>query len=150
MTAEVPTSSGSELSRPSSTRTVIIVVLAVVVLAGAAFVVYKLTNKRDTGESFQVVAHKVETALVHGDRATIEKYSTAQGIADLEKITKQDVSGLTFATCGPLLGVRTKGCTWVRPGGQLSLVLTVPDAKFLVSSAKIGPAGLAPTSPPTT
>ena len=51
-------------------RTIIIVLLAVVVLAGGAFVAYKLTYKRDTGDPDFTVAQRVEKALLDGDSAT--------------------------------------------------------------------------------
>lgn len=151
MTAEVPTSSGSESSRSSSTRTILIVVVAVIVLASAAFVVYKLTNKSDTGQPPRVVAVNVQKAVVAGDQATIDKYTTAQGRTEIAAL-KGKLGGFTFSgSCSFVLQkVKTKLCVMNRPGGQLSLYVTLTNGKYLVSAAKVGPAGLSPTSPPTT
>lgn len=136
----------------SPARTLMIVVLAVVVIAGGAFVAYKLTNKRDTGQPAQVVAKQVEKALIAGDTATIKKLSTAQGLAQLEKIKPADLTGLTFGGCGFVPAkVRTRMCVFSRPGGQLRMFLTVPGDKLMVNQAEIGPAGLPPTpqTPPS-
>ncbi len=137
----------------SSARTLIIVVLAVVVLAGGGFVAYKLTHKRDTGQPANVVARQVEKALLAGDTATINKLSTAQGRAQLEKIKPADLAGFKFGSCGlvPVAKVRTRLCLFSRPGGELRMFLTVPGDKLLVNQAEIGAAGLppAPQTPPT-
>ena len=83
LTTSMPTSSEPASSRSSSTRTIIIAVLAVIVLAGAAFVVYKLTHKNDTTEPPRVIAINVQKAVVAGNQPTIDKYTTAQGRAAL-------------------------------------------------------------------
>ena len=137
----------------SPARTLIIVVLAVVILAGGGFVAYKLTNKRDTGQPANVVAQQVEKALLTGDSATVNKLSTAQGRAQLEKIKPADLAGFKFGGCGlvPVAKVRTRLCLFSRPGGELRMFLTVPGDKLMVNQAEIGPAGLPPTpqTPPT-
>ena len=141
-------------AQPTSTkspmRTAIIVLLAVVVLAGGAFVAYKLTNKRDTGEAFQTVARKVEKAAASGDQATVNSFTTVQGKNELAAV-KGELDGLVAGPCGPAPFVKdnTKQCIFTRPGGQLSLFLTTPKGKWLVSSAKLGPAAVTPTAPPT-
>ena len=134
-------------------RTIIIVLLAVVVLAGGAFVAYKLTYKRDTGDPDFTVAQRVEKALLDGDSATINELSTAQGRAQLEKIKPSDLTGFKFGGCGlvPVAKVRTRLCLFTRPGGELRMFLTVPGDKLMVNQAEIGAAGLPPTpqTPPT-
>ena len=142
MTAEVPTSSGSESSRSSSTRTIVIVVLAVIVLAGAAFVVYKLTYKSDTGEPPRVIAINVQKAVVTGNQATIDKYTTAAGRAELGAL-KGKLGGFAFGSCAFVPGAgKTEVCVMNRPGGQLSFTVTLTNGKYLVTAAKVGPAGL--------
>ncbi len=129
-----------------------IIVLAIVVIAGGAFVAYKLTNKRDTGQPAQVVAKRVEKALLTGDTATLTKLSTAQGRAQLEKLKPADLTGFTFGNCSLIPAkVRTRLCLFSRPGGQLRMFLTVPGDKLMVNQVEIGPAGLppAPQTPPS-
>ena len=135
----------------SSSRTIIIVVIAVLVLAGGGFVAYKLTNKRDTGVPAAVVAQKVKNAVVKGDQTTIDKLTTAQGKTEIAPLDGK-LDGLKFSQCGlaPFVKVTTKLCTFSRPGGQLSLFLTKSKGKWLVDSAKLGPAALPPTAPPST
>ncbi len=140
----------------SPARTLLIIVLALVVLAGGAFVAYKLTNKRDTGQPAQIVAKQVEKALLTGDTATINKLSTAQGRAQLAKIKPSDLDGFQFGGCSVVPAkVKTRLCVFNRPGGVLSMFLTVPGDKLMVNQADVGPAGLppiapAPQTPPTT
>ncbi len=129
-----------------------IIVLAIVVIAGGAFVAYKLTNKRDTGQPAQVVAKQVEKALLTGDTATVQKLSTAQGRAQLAKIKPADLTGLKFGGCGFVPAkVRTRLCVFSRPGSQLRMFLTVPGDKLMVNQAEVGLAGLppAPQTPPS-
>ncbi len=150
MTAATPTSSDSAPLRSSSTRTILIVVVAVIVLAGAAFVVYKLTHKRDTGQPPAVIATSIQKAVVAGDQATIDKFTTTQGRAELAAV-KGKLAGFTFGSCAFIpSNVKTQLCVMTRPGGQLSLYVTNTNGKYLLNSARVGPAGLPPTPPPST
>ncbi len=131
----------------SSTRTIIIVVVAVIILAGGGFVVYKLTNKKDVGTPAVIVAQTVRKAADTGNQATIDKYTTAQGKAEVA-LLKGKLSGVKFAQCGPAPFVKdkTKLCTFTQPGGQLALLLTPSKGSWLVSSAKFGPVAVTPTT----
>lgn len=130
-----------------------IAVLAIIVLAGGAFVVYKLTHKRDTGQPAIIVAQQAKKAVIDGNTATITSLSTAQGKAQLEQLKPAELAGLKFGSCG-LVGtakVKTKLCIFTRPGGQLSIYMTLPGDKWKVNQAELGPAGLPPTTAaPTT
>lgn len=142
-------STAQPTSTKSPMRTIIIVVVALAVLAGGAFVAYKLTNKRDTGEAAFTVAQRVEKALIAEDSATIKELSTAQGRAQLEKLDPADLTGFDFTGCVPT-AVKTRLCLFARPGGELRMTLTVPGDKLLVNQAEIVAAGLPPGLPPAT
>ena len=140
---------------PSTSRSpkmAIIVVAIIVVLAGGAFVAYKLTKSDGTTrEPAYKVAKDVGAALAAGDTATIAKLSTAAGKTALLAITPADAKEFTFAGCEPLEGSDpTKQCVFDRPGGQLALVLISPDKKWVVNSATIGPTGTDPATTPST
>lgn len=125
--------------------------LAIIVLAGGAFVAYKLTDTKDAGLPAYQVAKQAEQAVAKGDTATIVKLSTSQGKVQLEKLDARELSGLTFGGCGPVPGATepTRLCVFSRPGGQLQLYVTAPDGKWLVDKATLGPAGLPPTTTTT-
>lgn len=135
----------------SSSRTIIIAVLAIIVLAGGGFVAYKLTNKKDAGQAAGQVAKQAEAAAAKGDTATIIKLSTSQGKVQLQGLKASGLSGLTFGTCAPVPGAKssTRLCVWSRPGGILNLYLTAPSGKWLVNQAAFVPAGLPPTTTTT-
>ena len=149
--ASQSTTAAAPKKSSSTTRTIIIVVVAVVILAGGAFVVYKLTNKKDSGIPAVVVAQKVKNAVAKNNQAVIDQNTNAQGKTEVAAL-KGKVDGLKFGQCGPapFVKVTTKLCTFTRPGGQLSLFLITPNGKWIVSSAKLGPAAVTPTAPPTT
>jgi hypothetical protein len=129
-----------------------IVIAVVIVLAGGAFVVYKLTNKKDVGEPAYKAAQKAEAAIASGKLSGIAV--TARGKQQIAVIKASEVSGFTFAKCTPFPGTPpTRVCTWTRPGGQLSMALVRSGTTWQVDKVAIGPAGLPPTSsttPPST
>jgi hypothetical protein len=145
----LPTTAASKKS--SSSRMIIIIVLAVVVLAGGAFVIYKLTNKKDSGVPAAIVAMKVKNAVTNDNQVVIAQYTTAEGKVEVAAL-KGKADSLVFGKCdaAPSAKVTTKVCTFTRPGGQLSLVLVQPNGKWLVSSATLGPTGVTPTASSTT
>ena len=137
----------------SSTRTIAIVIIVVLIVAGGAFVIYKLTNKKDVGLPAYGVANAVVRGVTSGDQAAVDKNTTAKGRASVA-LLKGKLSGLKLSGCIPapdVGGAKTKLCTFSRPGGQLSVALTRPKDVWLVSAAVLGPAGLPPTTTtPTT
>ncbi|MEP6624312.1 MAG: hypothetical protein ABJC79_07700 [Acidimicrobiia bacterium] len=134
----------------SSTRTIIIAVVVVIALAGGAFVVYKLTNKKDVGTPAVIIAQTARKAAQTGDLAKLTKVTTADGKSEMA-LLKGKLSGLVWTNCVPNPYVNGgKLCTFTRPGGQLSIGLVKPNGKWLVASARLGAAGLPPTTPPST
>ncbi len=124
-----------------------IVVAVVLVLAGGAFVAYKLTRTNDAGEPAYKVAKSVQTALDAHDTAQLTTLSTPAGKAALLKLTSDDVNGLAFGGCSSIGGTTpSKGCVFDRPGGQLTIVLVRSGKDWKVKAATLGPAGLPPTS----
>ena len=79
-----------------------IVIAVVVVLAGGAFVVYKLTDKKDVGEPAYKIAKQAEAAIASGKVSGIA--ATARGKQQLAAIKANEVSGLTFGGCKPFPG----------------------------------------------
>ena len=133
----------------SSSRTLIIAVLAIIVLAAGGLVTYKLTNKKDAGFPAYLVVKKAEAAVVKGDTAAIAQLSTSQGKTQLLKLKPTQLRGLQFGGCSPVPGakVEMRLCVSSRPGAQLKMWLTAPDGKWVVDQAEIGPVGLPPTPP---
>lgn len=134
-----------------------IVVVVIVVLAGGAYVVYKLTNKHEI-QPAAVTAKAVFVDLQKGDANQARSDSTAAGQSALRKITADQVTGLVFGGCKPFPGTQpTRLCIWSRPGGQLSMSLIRKGEDWKVDNAQVGPAGLPPatdtsttTTPPST
>ncbi len=149
MTTE-PTSPPATSSRRSPAVIGAIVVAVVLVLAGGAFVVYKLTKSNDAGQPAYKVAHEVQTALESHNTARITTLSTPAGKAALLKLSSNEVQGLTFGGCSAIKGTpASKGCVFDRPGGQLTMVLVKSGKDWKVNAATLGPAGLPPTSSTT-
>ena len=141
------TDAPSTMANPR-TRMIIIAVLVVVVIAGGSFVAYKLTNKKEVAPPASQAATKVKKALIAGDRSTVVANSTPKGATQLEALKPAELRGLTFGSCTvvPALLVKTKVCTFTRPGGQLTMTLIRRPDKWWVDAASVGPAGLPPTS----
>ena len=143
------TSSSTASSRSRRSPAVIgaIVVAVVLVLAGGAFVVYKLTKTNDAGQPAYKVAKDVQKALDAHNTARLTTLSTPAGRAALLKLTSDDVNGMTFGGCSA--NGRTppsKSCVFDRPGGQLTIVLVRSGKDWKVKAATLGAAGLPPTS----
>ena len=136
----------------SSTRTIVIAIIAVIVLAGGAFAAYKLTRSKDAGDPPFKVAQEIRKAIEDGNTATITKLSTAKGKVAVLKIKSDEVSGLTWGGCKRTFGAAAASqvCIWTRPGGQVAFILTAPDKKWVVDDVQVGPAGLPPTTTATT
>src|SRR4051794_12531446 len=84
--------------------TAAIILAIVIVLAGGAFVVYKLTDKKDAPEPAALVAKRATVAVASGNRATLRSISTGGGTAQLLTLKPGDVNGynVTFASCKPV------------------------------------------------
>lgn len=138
-------------AKSSSTRTIVIAIIAVVVLAGGAFAAYKLTRSEDSGAGPFKVAHDVRQAIEDGNTATITKLSTSKGKIALLTLKPADVEGLQWGGCQPtaFAAAASKSCTWTRPGGQVVFVLTAPDKKWVVDEVTVGPVATTPTSAAT-
>jgi hypothetical protein len=127
-----------------------IIVAVVVVLAGGAYVVYKLTNKHEITPAM-VTAKAVFVDLQKGNPDQARPDSTAAGLAALKKISADDVKGLAFGGCKPFPGSQpTRLCIWSRPGGQLSMAMIRKGDAYVVDNAQVGPAGLPPATDTTT
>jgi hypothetical protein len=133
-------------SSRSSTRLVVVIVLIVVVVAGGAFAIYKLTRTSESNDPASVVAQKAFRALQNGDRSTLRELSTSEGMRQLQAIDAGELDGLRFSPPCPFVAPDppTRGCTWSRPGGQLTMQLVVDDEHWLVDAAELGAAGLPP------
>jgi hypothetical protein len=139
--APAPTEGGS--SRPSWLVPVIVIV-AVVVLVGGAFVVYKLTKSTSSAEAPYVVVHRTVVAI-KGGQSPKSSDTSGQGEAELDAITAQDLEGLQFGGCQALpQAPNTARCIWSRPGGQMTMSLSKTDGHWKITGAGLGPAGLPP------
>jgi hypothetical protein len=149
MTTE-PTLPVATSSRRSPAVIGAIVVAVVLVLAGGAFVAYKLTRSNDAGQPAYKVAREVQTALDSQNTARITTLSTPAGKAALLKLSSSDTQGLTFGGCSAVGGTPpSKACVFDRPGGQLTIVLVRSGKDWKVNAATLGPAALPPTSSTT-
>jgi hypothetical protein len=144
-------SESSTSSRRSPAVIAVIVIVVIVVIAGGAFVVYKLTDKKDVPTpAFKVAAITVQAART-GDQATVAANSTAAGANALGALDPAGLQGLKETTCGPSpLAPEARVCVFSRPGGQLTVSLTQSGSDWKVVAARLGPAGLPPTSTTTT
>jgi hypothetical protein len=151
MTAPEPTVAPKKGRSPGVTAAIIVAI--VVILAGGAFVVYKLTDKKDAPSPAAQVATKATAAVASGNTATLRSISTGKGTAQLLALKPADVSGfkITYANCKPFgSGPPTRVCTATRPGGQFGLRLVMVDGAWKINLVTITPTGLPPTSAPAT
>jgi hypothetical protein len=145
---EPPVETGTKKRSPGLVIGIIVVV--VIVLAGGAYVVYKLTNKHEVKPAL-VTAKAVFVDLQQGSPDKARDDSTTAGLAALKKITADDVKGLAFGGCKPFPASQpTRLCVWSRPGGQLSMSLVRQGDNWKVDNAQVGPAGLPPATDTTT
>jgi hypothetical protein len=155
-TSETPesarTQSGpSAPARRSPALIAAIVIVVVVVLAGGAYVVYKLTDKKDVGEPAYKVAKTVLVAAQQGNKAVIVKNTTGGGARQVEAFTASSLGGMKVSKCSPFAGSKpTRVCVYTRPGGQLTLRLVRADNRWKVDAAVLVPTAVTPTSGVTT
>src|SRR5206468_652986 len=112
-------SAAQPVTTSSSKRTIAIVIVVVLIVAGGAFVIYKLTDKKDVGKPAYAVAGVVVKGSVSGDQAAVDKNSTAKGQAAMA-LLKGKLAGLRPTGCAPApvaTKAKTKICTFSRPGG---------------------------------
>lgn len=134
----------------STATNAIAVVVAVIVLAGAAFGVYALTRPADKYTPVVVTVKAVFTDWQQGDEAAARKHMSSKALADLFAIKASEGTDLTFGGCrlfGPKLFPRI--CTWSRPGGQLAMRVQIKDKVNVIDLITFGPAGLPPETPTT-
>jgi hypothetical protein len=139
-----PTDSGS--SRPSWLIPVIVVVV-IVVLAAGAFVVYKLTDTKETAEAPITVVHRVVVAVRADKPSQANSDLTGAATGQVSSLTANQINGLKFNACVPVpQQPNARLCTWSRPGGQMSMALVKVNGHWKVNNVVIGPAGLPPAT----
>ncbi len=137
----------------STTTTVIAIAVALVVVAGAAFGVYKLTRTKDKGTPIATTVKSVFTAWQDGDKAAAGAHMTDSASTDLFAIKAADGKGLVFGNCQSVgATVFPLFCRWTRPGGQLGMRVVRDGEKNVIDAISYGPAGLPPavSTPPST
>ena len=151
-TPETPESARTDTpTRRSPALIAAIVIVVVVVLAGGAYVVYKLTDKKDVGQPAYAVAKKVLVATQKGDKTVIVANTTGGGAGQLEAFKAGALAGMTLNKCSPFAGGKpTRVCVYTRPGGQLTLRLVRIDSRWKVDAAVLVPTAVTPTSGATT
>ena len=137
----------------STTTTAIAMVVALVVLAGAAFGVYKLTRTKDQGTPIATTVKLVFTSWQAGDKAAASVHMTNTASADLFAIKAAEGKDLTFGGCQKIgVTLFPLFCGWTRPGGQLGMRVVRIGNKSVIDAISYGPAALPPAgaTPPST
>jgi hypothetical protein len=159
MTAETQSTGGSAGGddgggKKKSNLVPLLIVLGVVVVVAIAAGAYFLT--RDSGGSDKAagkapprIAKDLYAAWQGGDQAAAARVATSGAVTQIFAIQKDEGSGLTFAGCKkagtePL----PKVCTYSRPGGELTVTVSVVDGKRQASAVKLSAAATTPTSAP--
>jgi hypothetical protein len=158
MTAETESTGagagGADGAKKKSNLVPILIVVGIVVIVAIAAGVYFLTRDsggadKATGKAPPRIAKDLYAAWQNGDRAAAAKVATPQAVTQIFAINTAEGSGLTFDGCRKT-GTQPvpKVCTYSRPGGELTITVSVVEGKRVASAATLGPAATTPTSTP--
>jgi hypothetical protein len=159
MTAETQSTGGSaggpdDTKKKKSNLVPILIVVGIVVVIAIAAGAYFLT--RDSGGADQAtgkapprIAKDLYAAWQSGDQAAAAKVATPEAVTQIFAIKTDEGTGLTFDGCEKT-GTQPvpKVCTYSRPGGELTITVSVVEGKRVASAVKLGPAATTPTSAP--
>jgi hypothetical protein len=156
MTAETQSTDGgtggADGAKKKSNLVPILIVLGIVLIVAIAAGVYFLT--RDSGGSDApkgAAAGKISKDLYaawqSGDRSAAAANATPQAVTAIFAIDKNQGRGLEFGGCAKAgTNPFPKTCTYSRPGGDLTITVSVLDGQRKATAVKLGPAATTPTS----
>ena len=130
--------------------TAIAVVVALIILAGGSYALYKATRTNDETTPATTTAQRVFSLWQNGDRNAASESMTPVALKDLFAIKATESKGLAFKGCKKTTAAFfPKLCVWSRPGGQLSMQLIVEDKKNLIDAVSYGTNALPPAGDAT-
>jgi hypothetical protein len=148
MTSQNPASTAA----PQKNRgplVIILVVVGVLVVAGAGIAAWKLSSSSSSksGAPAGQTAKGLYKAWQSGNQAAAAKDATPTAVTAIFAVKPADASGLQFDGCSATgSNPFPKECTWSRPGGQLTLKVAKQGGKSKVTSVEYGPAATTPST----
>lgn len=127
---------------------IVLIVVGVLVLAGGALVAWKLSSGSSTpstgaGQS----SRKLYAAWKSGNRSAAGAVATDSGVREMFAIKPNPNYRFQFGGCTkPTKSPWPKLCVWTQPGGMITMKVEESGGKRKVTSVKLGPAALPPTS----
>ena len=151
VTPETP-AAGSAPPKKKTNLVPILIVIGVIVVVIIGVGVWKLKSD-DSGTSKPAgpppprLSKNLYTAWQADDRTAAAKVATAAAVTQLFDIPKSEGQGLTFGGCTKVGDKQLpKECVYSRPGGELTLTVSLQGDKRTVTKVVFGPAGLPPTT----
>jgi hypothetical protein len=155
MTAETQSTGsgdGEAGAKKKSNLVPILIVLGIVVVVAIAAGVYFLTrdsggSDAPKGKAAGKITKDLYSAWQSGDRSAAAADATPQAVTAIFAIDKGEGAGLEFDGCQKTgSNPFPKTCTYSRPGGELTVTVSVVDGQRKATAVKLGPAATTPTS----
>ena len=118
----------------------IVIVVALVVIAGAGLAIYKSKNSDSTAAPpARKAAFGLFRAWKNANQAAAAKNANPVSVQSLFVLNPSEAQGLAFRGCNKAGGSGQKTCVWKRTNGKIAMTVITVNGKPKVSAVKITP-----------
>ena len=150
MATETPDNAAGAPPETKSNLVPILIVVGIIVVIVIGAGVYFLTRDDDsgggaTGDPPPRIAKDLYAAWQADDRTAAGRIATAEAVDEIFDIDRTEGADLEFGGCERIgATVLPRACVFTRPGGQLTITVSIVDDARVASGVELGPAGLPP------